>query len=302
MSQGKDNLHVLQEIQGLSLAADDPLYYHYPAMKLGQLAQVNFFSEQLSNKAIDILTRDREENGDKNTWLITAPAYYQLPAAANLLARKIHLLLKGLGFNTSLAELRLGSQQIEVRDQQEFSNYHNYSKNTVTQRIKERQRVQGLLACDDLAPQFSGSSVLVVNDINVTGTQQKFIQQTLNEFGVKESHWLYIFTLDKQLAKNNPEIEYQLNNLRISDLDSYIEVLKDSQTQHTARCIGRLFDQDIDNFRYLAGAVGSQTRAKLYQLAQSEARFSGNFFAEKMQILANQQQEINKETVTNTGL
>lgn len=273
-------MHALKEIKALSLPQNEPFYYHYPAMKQGHLPAVDFFAQFLGAKALEILTKDRNEHKNKKKWLITTPAYYQLPAAANLLARKVHNILTGKGFTTSLTELRLNTQSMLESAKQE------YSKSTLKQRINARQHIQQLLS-NDLALHFKGKSVLVINDINVTGTQQNFIQKTLNAFGAKEVQWLYIFNLDKELAKSNPEIEYQLNNCCLNDLDSYIKIITDHKTQHTARCIERFFNQDINNFHYLVNEIGSNIRKKLYWLAQIEVKYNGNFYAEKMKILAN---------------
>jgi hypothetical protein len=273
-------IHALDEIQSLPLSLDSALFLHYPAMKLGQLSQVEFFCQQLYETTIRILQSDPEQR-----WVITAPAYYHLPAGANLLARGVHALLKKQGIYIPLIEPRLKQQPIEFNSQEAFKNYHDYSKNNLTQRIAERQRVHRLLQIDNLKSDFEGRAVIIINDINVTGTQQHFMQQVFDQLNVAICHWSYIFNINNVLANRHPDIEHQINNSQISDLDGFAEVLVDKNTRHTARCISRLFNQPIDDFRYLLTCLGSNNRAYFYRLAQLEGRFNGPLFDEKVGLL-----------------
>lgn len=275
--------YALEEIQALPLSLDQPLYRQYPAMKLGRLEQIDFFSFQLCKLAMDILSNNKHEKN--NAWVLTAPAYYQLPAAANLLARKVHKLLQQLRFDIDLIEPRLSQEQIEIRNQDDLKNYYDYSKNGLQERIAERQRVQQNKDTDALKALFSDKSVIVINDINVTGTQQYFMQQRFDELNVKSCHWLYIFTIENSLAQRHPEIEHQINNSQLQDLDTYATLLADSRTQHTARCIGRLFNESIDNFRYLISILDKKSKENIYQLARKEGRYNSELFTEKMKLL-----------------
>jgi hypothetical protein len=276
--------YALENIQALPLSLDQPHYRQYPAMKLGRLEQIDFFSFQLCRLAMDVLSNNKHIKN--NDWVLTAPAFYQLPAAANLLARKVHKLLQQLRFDIDLIEPRLSQEQIEIRNQDDLKNYYDYSKNGLQQRIAERQRVQQSKDTEALKSLFSDKSVIVINDINVTGTQQYFMQQRFDELNVRSCHWLYIFTIENSLAQRHPEIEHQINNSQLQDLDSYAALLADSQTQHTARCIGRLFNESIENFRYLISVLDREIQEKIYQLARKEGRYNSELFAEKMHILA----------------
>jgi len=279
--QPTTNLYALEEIRSLPLMLDDPLYRHYPAMKLGQEQAINFFGEKLAELAANLIRRKPD-----GQWTITAPPYYQLPAAANLLACKVQNLLRQQGMIVPLVELRLNGQHI-ARNQEEFNNYDNYSKNNLQQRIAERHRVQQMLDIDDeQARHFQGRSVIIINDINVTGTQQSFIQKTLDELQVNSCFWLYIFNVEKSLGARHPEVEHQINNSRINDLDSYADILADKQTRHTARCIARLFNESFNNFSYLVESLDKATCARIYQLAHNEGRYSSSLFNEKMSLLA----------------
>lgn len=281
-------IYALEEIHSLPLPLDQPLYFHYPAMKLGKLQSLDFYSHLLSNMAIHILNNNFQEHGRNSNWVLTAPAYFHLPAAANLLARKVHSLLQLQGFDIELVEPRLNQQQIEIRTQDELNNYYNYSKNNLQQRIHERKRVQQSTDTDSLTHIFKNKSVIIINDINVTGTQQHFMRKRFDQLQVSACHWLYIFNIASFLAEQHPEIEFEINNSQIQDPDTFSTLLGDSQVQHTARCIGRLFNESLDNFHHIVSKLDSKLCSKLYQLAVLEGRYSGAFFDNKMNILAAQ--------------
>ena len=277
------NTHALEEVNSLPLVLDQPRYRHYPGMKLGYLPDVTFFAQQLSALALAIL---QQQEGQNCEWVLTAPAFYQVPAAANLIARQVQVLLHQQGIFMPLIEPRLSPQQIEIRTRKDIKNYNNYSKNKVQQRIAERQRVQQHIDSNSLLPQFQHKSVIVINDINVTGTQQQFMQARFEQLQARECTWLYIFTVDKNLAHRYPDIEYQINSSQWQSLDQFAELLCDQKTSPTARCLGRLFNETVENFCYLISAIDQDTRQKIYALAQLEGRYNGPFFSDKMQFLA----------------
>lgn len=278
--------HVLQEIRSLPLPLDTPLYRHYPGMKLGQPPLVEFYARQLAAIAAGIVHSDF----DGAPWVITAPPFFHLPAAANLMADHVCKDLQQQGLPVTLAELRLTPPENRLRDEEEFKNSYNYSKNTLQQRIRERERVQQMLDPAVLRPQFAGRKVIVINDINVTGTQQHFIAQTLAQLQVEGTHWLYIFQVEPALAAAHPEIEHQINHSQLADDDSYIAVLSDAQTRHTARCISRLFNEDMAGFQRLVGRLTPPVAGKILLLASREGRYANALFGEKMSLLAQQRQ------------
>ncbi|NOX43684.1 MAG: hypothetical protein GXP19_08145 [Gammaproteobacteria bacterium] len=274
------DMQVLAQINYLPLKLEDALFQHYPAMKLGQQDAVAFYSEPLAAIATTIY-----QQSEHHDWVITAPPCHHLPAAANLLARKVHQLLALQDITTALVEPRLNQQQASFNNEAEFKRYYDYSKNSVAQRIAERQRVQDALEADELAQHFEDKSLIIINDINVTGTQQRFMQLAFEQCNVKACHWLYIFNVETSLANLHPELEHQINYSQIKSLNSFSQVLADSQTDHTARCISRLFNEELDNFHYLASRLTVEKRQQLHWLAVQEGRYSGKIFEQKMQLL-----------------
>lgn len=275
------SVQTLHEIHALPLPLDEPLFRHYPGMKFGRPQHLGFFSRHLALLAQKLVRQAPEQD-----WVLTAPPYFQLPAAANLLAGQVHQILLQQGLGTTLHPLRLQAGRQGMRNAEEFANAYNYSKNSLAQRVAERERVQRMLDTGGLAAAYGGKPVIVINDINVTGTQQKFIQQTMDQMQVACVHWLYIFQVDAELAARHPEIEHQINTSQLADLESYAAVLDDTTTQHTARCISRLFNEEIDHFRQVLARLSPRATDRIYRLARLEERYDSEIFAEKMALLA----------------
>jgi hypothetical protein len=260
---------------------DGEIFQRYPGMKLGYETDVDFFAGKLCELAMRVVASD----AGADAWMLTAPAYHHLPSAANLLAERLHAMLRHRGVVWPLVELRLLPEQVAIHSLEEFRRSYEYSRSPVTQRIAERKRLHDATRLDSDWQRFAGRRVMVVNDIHVTGTQQRFMHSSLAAAGATACLWLYIFHVDGELARTYPEVEHRINNCNLADLDSYASVLASTSTRHTARCLSRLFNEDLDNFRYLVFAIPPQSRERIYHAAMCEGRYDIPLFAEKMRLL-----------------
>lgn len=283
IEQQEPTIFFLEDINSFPLPLHKEFYRAYPGMKLGHPADIVFFSQHLAVLANSLI----RSSSAQQDWVITAPPYFHLPAAANFLARNVQSLLRQQYMDIPLHELRLNPASTVECTTEEFNNSYNYSKNNVQQRIAERERVQQMLICDGLSTAFSGKHVITINDINVTGTQQQFIQKTLFESGAISCYWIYIFNIEKKLAHTYPEIEHYINTSQLSDLDSYARILGHPDTLHTARCISRLFNESRTNFYALLGKLPAPAIRTIRLLAQQEGKYNSPVFKEKMDLLAN---------------
>jgi len=274
----------LQEINALPLRLDGDLYSHYPGMKLGSFKDLVFFGDKLSALATSIL--NQESNTSAKDWIVSAPAFYYLPSAANLLARRVHSLLRKQGYSIHLHEPRLSQEQNAVQSMEAFKKANDYSKSQVQQRQSERQRVYDLAKSNVQMQALKGQRLLVINDIYVTGTQQAFMQKMLDQFEVEDIHWVYIFHVEQQLAQQHPEIEFQINNHLVGNADNFVAIMNDEHTVHTTRCLSRLFSEDIEIFRYVISLLQPDTIQKIIQLAKVEDRYTSAIFTEKLSMLA----------------
>jgi hypothetical protein len=275
----------LQKIDQLAIDLEQDLFTHYPAMKLGLDEDVSFYARKLAKVANNIIKKTE----DCYDWVLTAPPYNAIPAAANLMSWRVYDLLKE-SLNSrqqlSIANLRLPKKSMVINNAQEFKTYYEYSNNSIQERIKERTKLQQ--NSDDIIKHkqdFCTRGVIVINDIKVTGTQQRFMQQSFAQVGPAHLHWLYVFDVDADLGKIDPKIEHRINHSKLQTLNEFIEVICSEKIEYTARCVSRLFAYETTDFEFLLHQLGAKRRALLLDLATREGRYDGDFFSEKIVLL-----------------
>jgi PRTase ComF-like len=271
-------LHVIEQ---LPLDPDFPLFQHYPAMKLGVRESVREYGRLLLPLAREVITR-RPESAD---WVITAPPFFAAPAGANLVAREIHHhLTVELPSQVSLRamDLRLpvptGAALDDVRA-------GDYSTKGVEGRIADRRQlfVERTRTLDPAV--FHGRSVLFVNDINVTGTQQSFMQQAFEAVRPASVDWLYIMQVEPTLGRSNPELEHALNHLRLGTFEALAEVVARADIDFTCRCIRRLLTAPLVLLEPLVRALDDTRRRCLYDLATREGVYTRDDDVVKLALL-----------------
>jgi hypothetical protein len=271
-------LHI---IDGLPLDPDFPLFQHYPAMKFGVRASVREYARLLVPLARDVITR-RPESAE---WVITAPPFFGVPAGANLLVREIHHRLTAeLPSHVSLraAELRLpvptGAALLDARA-------GDYSSKDVDGRIEDRRQLFADRTRSLDPAVFRGRAVLFVNDINVTGTQQSFMQQAFEAVGPASVDWLYIFQVDPRLGRSHPALEHALNNLRLGTFEAFAEVVARADIDYTCRCIRRVLTSPVAQLDPLFRALDDTRRRRLYDLATAEGVYTREDDVAKLALL-----------------
>ncbi len=268
----------LKRIDSLPVDFDQALFAHYPAMKMGVNSAVDTYIDPLADR----VKKAMSAHPKCKDWVITAPPYLALPAAANLLCWKLAEVLKANlpdGNSLVMRDLHYASVESGVSDERDFKLRYEYSNNTVEERVKERSRLK-----DDIhqhSEDFAGKGVLVINDIKVTGTQQQHMTQSFERVQPAHIEWLYIFEVDIELGIQHPEVEHQINSSRLQAMHEYQQLICADDTQHTARCISRLYSHALNDFKILVDALGVEKRTYLLALIKAERRFDGDYFAEK---------------------
>jgi PRTase ComF-like len=272
------SLHVLYE---LPLDPGFPLFQHYPPMKLGVRESVREYARLLLPLAREVISRRPESAG----WVITAPPFFAAPAGANLVAREIHRhLTVELPSHLSLRmmDLRLpvptGAALEDVRA-------GDYSRKGVEARIADRRQlfVERTQTLDPAV--FRGRAVLFVNDINVTGTQQSFMQRAFEAVGPASVDWIYIIQVDPRLGRSNPELEHALNHLRLGTFEAFAEVVAQADIDYTCRCVRRLITCPAAQLEPLFRALDDTRRRRLHDLATREGIYTGEDDVAKLALL-----------------
>jgi hypothetical protein len=274
----------LHTITSPALDPQDPLFQQYPSMKLGVRESVRFYANLLVPVAEKIIASLPETTD----WVLTAPPLYAIAAGANLLAQAMFPALRDrLPSHKSLrfVDLRYALPMAP-------SNAHllgeDYSSSDVAARIRNRHRLhEGEGAPRPDAADFEGRAVLFINDINVTGTQQMYVQRTLDTVHPASIHWLYIFQVDPDLGRSNPGIEYALNFLNLATFEEFAEVMTNADIDYTSRCVSRLFSYPIETLEPLFRSLDGRCRTQLHDLATREGIYTGTADEAKLTLLWN---------------
>lgn len=227
----------LHTITSVPLDPHLPLLEHYPAMKLGVRESVRYYARLLVPLVQDIMA-SQPRTVD---WVMTAPPLYVMPSAANLLSWQISRFFDEMsaGSGPRVVDLRYSLPNPGSLD---FTRAGDYSSSGIEERIVNRRMLfEGEWAPKPNPFDFQGRAVIVVNDINVTGTQQQFIQRALEAVGPASIHWVYVVQVDPVLGRLHPEVEHSLNHLKLASFEEFAAIVARSDIDYTARCITRLF-------------------------------------------------------------
>ena len=250
----------LHTIDRLPLDPGFPLFRHYAAMKVGVRESVRYYASLLAAAAERIMA----ESGSAG-WVVTAPPLYVLPAGANLMAWELcrMLALRSVDLRYTLPYADAGPT--------------DYSATSVESRVANRRELHEGEGRPRPDPQdFHGREVLCVNDINVTGTQQRFLEQTLAPLQPAGIHWLYVVQVEPELGRSHPEVENALNTLHLATTEEFADVLARADIDYTSRCMARLFRLSGDELEGLLRSLDTERRARLYRLACEEGKYAGH--------------------------
>ena len=260
----------------------DDFFGHYPRLKLGVTESVDYFGAQLSRLAADVIMQSHPGPTD---WVITSPAYNVLPGAPNLLASYIYDDLKNKlpeSLTLSLKRLRVETDNLEIKDAESLNSYHNYSTFTQQERSQLYEHAPGpLFELSD----FRGRSILFLNDINVTGTHQRYMERAFAKIDSPQICWLYVLTIDREIAEAEPEVEYAINHSRLAGFEEFADLLATDNLEYTSRCITRLLSYELSQLATLFQMLDVGRREAILELALAEGRFSGDYFKEKIDLL-----------------
>lgn len=277
------HLFAVHTITSLPLDPHFPLYERYPAMKLGVRESVRHYANLLVPLAETIIASQPESID----WVITAPPLFAIPAGANLMAWEVYRLLSEKAFRrNSFRTVDLRYSLSDPQSQDYTKRGGEYSNSGIDERIANRRRLlEGKWAPRPDPADFRGRAVLLINDINVTGTQQRFLQRLLETVRPASVHWLYVIQVDPALGLSNPQLEYALNYLNLETFDDFAEVVARADIDYTSRCLSRLFHYPEEMVEPLIRSLDETRRKKLRQLVSEEGAYRGEDTGSKVALL-----------------
>jgi hypothetical protein len=279
---GEGHSLALHTISALPLDPDFPLFQHYPAMKVGVLESVRHYARLLVPLVETIMNSRPESAG----WVLTAPPLHVMPAGANLLAWEMARILgDGTARQRSVRGVDL-HYSLPNPHSADLSKKTEYSGSGLADRIDSRRsRMEGVWAPKPDPADFHGRDVIVVNDINVTGTHQRFIQGNLETAAPARIHWIYIVQVDPDLGRAHPEVENSLNYLGLKTFEEFAAVVAGADIEFTSRCISRLLRHPEDVLASFIRSLDETRRRKLHQLINDEGAYQEDEYRAKLALL-----------------
>lgn len=238
----------LYRIDELPFDPKSEIFRHYPAFKLGVTASVRYYAQLLLPVLKSLI---ETESG----WVLSSPALAsQTPAAANLLCWELFDLYNREGNSKELSV-------IDIQYDNEATASIDYAKLDLADRITARERLSSRLIPN---PGFQGRPVVFINDICVTGTQQRALQQYFDSVGATRVSWLYLIVVDPEIGKAQPELEWQIN---FAPFEELLRLVSSEEIQFTGKCVLKLMQLSIDQFDEVLRALDRERRSQLLELA-----------------------------------
>lgn len=253
----------LYRISQLPLDQDAEIFRHYPAFKLGVTKSVRHYARLMLPLVQEIIASDPE----LDDWILTAPAITaQTPAAANLLCWELYDLYtrEREGSNStalSLIDIRHDSEATASIDWKDPSKSQDYAELDFAARLTERERSGRRMIPN---ADFRARPILFVNDMCVTGAQQRVMQQYFERAGASCVRWLYLIAVDPEIGRTTPRIEWQINFAPFEDL---LRMVSREQIQFTGKCVQRLMGLSVAELDCVLLALDGERRARLLELA-----------------------------------
>ncbi len=259
-------------ITRLPLDADAEIFRQYPAFKLGVTESVRYFARLLLPLVRSVVA----SNAEHTDWILTGPAIAAgTPAAANLLCKELFDLYMQEQDRRNSKELSL----MEIHYDNEKTASIDYAKLDYADRLTERERLSRRLIRN---PDFRGRAILFVNDICVTGAQQRAVQQYFERAEAACVRWLYIIVVDPELGRAYPKIEWQLNFAPFEDL---LRMVSREQIQFTGKCVLKLMHLSVTELDQVLRALNGEGRRRLLELAVLNGFQNLDDYQEQMELV-----------------
>ena len=262
----------LHRISRLPLDANAEIFRQYPAFKLGVTASVRHYAQLLLPVMKRLIAKTSEHTG----WILTAPAIAaQTLAGANLLCRELFDLYKQDQDVSTAKALSL----IEIKYDNEKTASIDYANLDFADRVTERKRLNSRLVSNS---NFHGRPILFINDICITGAQQRAMRQYFEREEVACVKWLYLVVVDPEVGMTNPKIEWQINFCPFEDL---LRLVSREEIQFTGKCVLKLMNLSIAELDEVLRALNVERRSRLLELAVLNGFHNLDGFREQMELV-----------------
>jgi hypothetical protein len=196
---------------------------------------------------------------------VTSPPRASLPSAANLLVDQIANSLH-IG-TTPSAQLLL----LPKAGQSAMTPRH-YASLTPAERLAYQRNERHTWVP---VQNVMGASVLVVNDVYVTGAQQDAMARYLNELGVRRVAWLYLFRI-RAAGDRAASLEARLNAVGVENLEAFLALVAEPELTPTTRFVWRLLELESRSFELAARTLPAQRARQIARQFESGTLVDGD--------------------------
>lgn len=214
---------------------------NYSRLKLGCKTDVDIFAIRMVE---ELLLIDDLKDDD---WLVTGLPLTALPSAANLLATQVveYLHLHNRS-NVSLKNLRKRSD-LDLFPHGHFANLDGAGRSAVLARSATDKWLRD--------GTFVGRSVIVVDDVRVTGANERALRLFFESLGTQRVFWAYLLDLKIDRDSEPGVEEPRLNSLYFDGIKDIAQVLRTFDVQPTTRLVWGLFAMAPADFAEVREAI-----------------------------------------------
>lgn len=260
----------------------DPIFTRYPLFKLGVHSGVRHYAQQLA-PLVEQLVISTAPHG--TNWVLSAPPYKVIPAAANFLCWNIYDVLRekfAASNNLSLIDIRERKGSASNVSTDHITNFYDYSKFSKEDRIKTRERESANIIHEN---GFRDRAVIFINDIKVTGAQQRVMHGYFSSVKATTVHWVYLIDVEPSIGACHPQLENEINYSALASFEEYAHLLATENMCYTSKCIWRLFAYSVEELEQIFSMLEIDHKEKILELALAEDFFHADFFVDKIKLL-----------------
>jgi len=245
MTETSDSLVRLGDPDTNDILAD------YGPLKVGSRDAIAHYGELLAEATADVIGH--------NESVVSAPPYATLPAAANLLAADVATRTAArLGRPVPLLRLTraaIGSGFFET---------HYAGRDRTGRELYLDETVAGWRS----HPGLAGVKVVFINDVRITGAQQRRQREFFARHGVTAVHWQYLAASTSDALQAGTE--ENLNRLGLDDETAFVELLGSGAWTPTTKALWRLFGLDDALFDHAIATMPSSARQVITDMLLAE--------------------------------
>lgn len=119
-------------------------------------------------------------------------------------------------------------------------------------------------------PQLQGATVLFINDVYVTGAQQREMQCFFDRLGVRQVTWQYLFRVIATELEEAAAMESRLNAIGLETDEKFLEIISRPEVVPTTRLVYRLLELDQDVFERAVDQLPPGRSQEIVRLVELE--------------------------------